>query len=405
MNMATKHEVLKEHLKEWLGCEGDARKRGELAARLAGSLKIHLKSVSRSMRRIQMGGGGRAGGRGRATTYGKDFDAALRRLWDAMGGPCAENMHGDVGEWLPHCLRRPEWRDVGEAVAAQLRAASVSTLKRRIASFRRGDGLGRGRSATVPSPLKGMIPIRKSHEWPGLPPGHAQADSVVHCGDLLTGDVVYSVGLVDHATYWSEYAAQWNKGQLATRRSLELARSRLPFPLAEIHPDTGSEFINHHVLGWATGEGIRMTRSEPHKKNDNMCVEERNGSLVRGHLGYARMDDESLAPLASDVLRAACLLGNHFRSVRRTVSKVRDGAKWVRTVEGDGATPYRRVMASPDVSREDKERLRAAHDGLDPLALSAELGMLKARLAKAMAGLAANRAAGNRHMSDTGASR
>ena len=71
-------------------------------------------------------------------------------------------------------------------------------------------------------------------------------DTVAHCGDLLAGEFIYSLGIVDFRTYWIEYTTQWNKGQTATWDSFEILENRMPFIIIEAHPDTGSEFINYH---------------------------------------------------------------------------------------------------------------------------------------------------------------
>ena len=390
--MATKHTVLQEHLAAWLACKGDKEKRGEMTKRLSRSLHLHEKSIGRTMRHLQLKDPCTTEKRGRSTYYTKDVDAALTLIWDAMDHPCAENLHSAIREHVTFFVQEKRW-NFNDEVTGKLNAMSLGTLKLRIASFRKKRGLGRGRSATVSSPLKGMIPIRKSHTWVDLQPGYVQTDSVVHCGDLLTGDVAYSVGCVDFATYWSEYTAQWNKGQEATCESLKLLRGRFPFPLLELHSDTGNEFINYLVHKWATAEGIAMTRSEPYKKNDNMCIEERNNSIARKHLGYVRMDDVSLVPIAQELLHIACLLHNHFRPVRRMVSKVRIGAKWKRVFEKVAKTPYQRALEHEKITEEHQAALRAAHTKLNPLALQRELAMLKGKLAGALLHSAKKRAA------------
>jgi hypothetical protein len=400
MNMITKHTVLRTHLKEWLAYRGDREKRGEMTRRLARSLGLHEKSIGRAMRRLQSKDPHTTEKRGRSLYYGADVNAALCKVWEVMDYPCAENMHSAINEYVTYFVQEKNW-GFDDTITGKLNAMSLGTLKLRIASFRKKRGLGRGRSATVSSPLKGMIPIRKSHTWSGLPPGYVQTDSVVHCGDLLTGDVIYSVGCVDFPTYWSEYTAQWNKGQEATCKSLRLLRDRFPFPLQEIHPDTGNEFINYHVHEWATAEGIDMTRSEPYKKNDNMCIEERNNSIARRHLAYVRLDDQSLVPLASEILRVACLLNNHFRPVRRMVTKVRIGSQWKRTFEKEAKTPYQRVLEHKDISQEDKQALRATHAELSPLVLKRELDMLKKQLAKELLTSSKKSRLGNRIISYT----
>lgn len=382
MNMATKYEVLQAHLTEWLARKGDKKKRGELTRRLSKSLHLHEKSIARSMRRLQLKSAAVVEKRGRPEEYGAEVSAALAQIWEAMEHPCAENMPREsLDEYVAHFIAARQWH-FGTDATNHLLAMSMATKKRRITSFRTKRGMLRGRSTTVASPLKGMIPIRKSHTWHQLPPGFLQTDTVVHCGDLLTGDVVYSLGCVDFATYWSDYSAQWNKGEEATRESLETVRQRFPFPWNELHPDTGNEFINYQVHRWATSEGIAMTRSEPYKKNDNMCIEERNNSIARKHLGYVRLDDMSLVPLASDILCVACLLHNHFRPVRRMTDKVRIGAKWKRTFEKKSKTPYQRVLERSDISDGVKDALRAAHAALNPLELKRKLDILKAELSK-----------------------
>jgi transposase InsO family protein len=313
--------------------------------------------------------------------YGADVDAALFKIWDTMDHPCAENMHPAIREYITYFTAERDW-PFDDVTTGKICAVSVGTLKRKIKRLRKKHDLPRGRSATVSSPLKGMIPIRKSHTWQHLPPGYVQTDTVVHCGDLLTGDVVYSLGCVDFATYWSEYTAQWNKGKEATCESLELVRTRFPFPIQELHPDSGDEFINYHVHAWSKKRGIEMTRSEPYKKNDNMCIEERNNSLARKHLGYARLDAIEFVPLAQEIPRVACLLHNHFRPVRRMISKVRIGAKWKRTFEKKAQTPYQRMLEHAAVSEENKDALRIVHETLNPLELKRQLDILKTQLGR-----------------------
>lgn len=382
MNMATIHQVLQDHLNEWLACKGDKEKRGALTRQLSKLLHLHKKSIARSMKRLQLKSTTDVEKRGRPEEYGAEVNAALAQVWEAMEHPCAENMPREsLDEYIAHFVAERAWHFSTDATD-RLLAMSTATKKRRISSFRTKRGMLRGRSATVSSPLKGMIPIRKSHTWHTLPTGFLQTDTVVHCGDLLTGDVVYSLGCVDFATYWSDYTAQWNKGEEATRESLETVRQRSPFPWNELHPDTGNEFINYHVHRWATSEGIAMTRSEPYKKNDNMCIEERNNSIARKHLGHVRLDEPSLVPLASEILRIASLLHNHFRPVRRMTDKVRVGAKWKRTFEKKSKTPYQRVLERSDISNEIKDALRAEHEALNPLELKRKLDTLKAELSK-----------------------
>jgi len=382
MNMATKHEVLQDHLQDWLAAAGNKEKRGALTKKLSSTLKMHEKSVPRAMRRLQLRSSSNVVRTGQPRTYGTDVDAALAQVWELMGYPCAEHMtQRTIDEHIAECVQEKEWH-FSDRTTDLLRAMSEGTRKDRIKQMRAKRNMTRGRSATTPSPLKGMIPIRKSHTWQALGTGYLQTDTVVHCGDLLTDDVVYSIGCVDFRTYWSAYTAQWNKGQEATRTSLEVLIARMPFAVREIHPDTGNEYINYHVHRWVTEHGIDMTRSEPYKKNDNMCIEERNHAIPRTEIGYARLDDPSLVGLVSALLRLVCIYRNHFRPVRRMLSKIREGATWKRTYEHVAITPYERVLAQDDVPEEMKATLRAEHAKLNPVVLRREIDRMKAELAR-----------------------
>jgi len=381
MKMKTKQEVLEEHLKEWLVTKPYSKARRLLTAQLARTVKIHPRSVGRAMKRLQLKDSTIPGRRGRPRLYTKETESALYELWEVMDYPCAELMHPMIDEYIKAFVNEKRW-SYGLTTEALVKGMGIGSLKLRIATWRTKDGTKRGYSTTVPSMLKDLIPVRKSHTWADLPIGHLQTDSVVHCGDLLTGDVIYSVGAVDFRSYWSEYTAQWNKGEVATKESLETIRECFPFSWNELHPDSGNEFINYHVHAWAAAEKIGMTRSEPYKKNDNMCIEERNNNIPRRHVGYARLDDQSLVPLVSEVLKGACLIHNHFRPVRRMVSKKRVGSQWHRTYEKAAKTPYQRILDDADIAKKIKHQLRAEHRKLNPLQLQRELDTLKVQLAK-----------------------
>jgi len=381
MKMKTKQEVLSENLKEWLATKPYSKERRLLTKRLAGTIKVHARSIGRSMRRLQLKDKTIPEHRGRPKLYTKDAESALNELWQAMDYPCAELMHPMLDEYISAFIHEKRWT-YGLETEALVKGISIGSLKQRIAAWRERVGTTRGYSATVPSMLKDLIPVRKSHTWAELPIGYLQTDSVVHCGDLLTSDVIYSVGAVDFRSYWSEYTAQWNKGEEATKESLTTIRERFPFTWNELHPDSGNEFINYHVKRWADTNHIDMTRSEPYKKNDNMCIEERNNNIPRRHLGYVRMDGKTLVPLVSEILQVACLIHNHFRPVRRMVKKERRGARWHRTYEKVAKTPYQRILDDAEVSQKIKRGLRAEHKKLNPLQLGQELDRLKTQLSK-----------------------
>jgi len=57
---------------------------------------------------------------------------------------------------------------------------------------------------------------------------------------------------------------------------------RIPFAILELHPDTGSEFFNQHLLRFWKEKvtGVQLSRSRPSHKNDTRFVEQKNASQV-----------------------------------------------------------------------------------------------------------------------------
>lgn len=185
--MHTKREVLRANLTEWLATKPYSTERRELTVRLAQTLNMHPRSISRAMRREQMRSKGHARKAGRPRKYTPEVDAALRLLFDEMGRPCAENMQPVIEEYIMWLKHEKQWSYSLE-VEKLVKSISLGSLKGRVRLFREKDGTLRGYSATTPSTLHILVPIRKSHTWAGLPPGYVQMDTVVHCGDRLTDD-------------------------------------------------------------------------------------------------------------------------------------------------------------------------------------------------------------------------
>ena len=96
--------------------------------------------------------------------------------------------------------------------------------------------------------------------------------------------------LTDVFTGWTELAAVPNKAQVWVFEAIQQLRQRLPFALVGLDSDNGSEFINNQRRRYCEQEQLTMTRSRPHRKNDNCFVEQKNYSVVRRYVGYARYD-------------------------------------------------------------------------------------------------------------------
>lgn len=377
--MKTKDEVFAEHLEDWLKAKGNKKKRSEIAKHIVFTTKCHVKSVSRTFKRLQLRDVAWEDKRGRPKYYDAVVAAALRDVWEAGDRGCGELIHPMIGQYVASLKKNDRWKH-GDEATGKLHAISERTVKRIVAKWKSEDGVRKkGLSGTSPSALKNIIPIRKG-PWTNTKPGDGQLDTVAHCGDSLAGSFMWSLNYTDVATYWTVIRAQWNKGQEATKENVIALRALLPFPLSGLHPDSGGEFINWLLKDWCDAEGIALSRSEPYKKNDNMCVEERNGHVIRRYLGWERLDDITLLPLVNEFCDTVTLYVNHWKAVRRMASKERVGAKYKRTYEKRAMTPYDRVMTREDVSADAKEKLRKEHNTLNPLLLLAKIATLRKKI-------------------------
>lgn len=378
--MATKQSIFEEHLTKWMAARKDRKQRKEIIDHIVFTAKVHPKSIPRSFKRVQMKDASKKERRGRKTYYTPDVLAALTDIWEASGRACGELLHPQIPEYVEVFKRDNMWNHTTDATR-KLLEMSERTVKRKTVRLATTHGENRGRSSTNPSSLKAMIPIFKG-PWKDLSPGKGQIDTVAHCGDTLLGDFIFTVNYTDAVTYWTIIRAQWNKGQYATLENLMEIKRCLPFPLLMVHPDTGGEFITKIMKDWCEKEKIEFTRSEPGKKNDNMFVEERNGHVIRKHLGYARLDNNESLSVVSELCDILELYTNHWKAVKRQVSRERVGAKYVRRYEKRAMTPYQRVIERKDVTDDVKQKLCEQHDTLNPLVLKQKIDTLVSTILK-----------------------
>lgn len=384
MTMATKHDILHTHLESWMQSKGNKKTRSEIIKHVCFVTSMHPKSISRAFQREQLRDSPGMKRAGRPVVFGQDVTAALYTIWEAANYCCGELLYSNIPEFVAILKRDGLWRHTEEATN-KLLLVKEHTVRRRVSALRVKHHGDKGLSGTKPSALKTIIPIFNG-PWSDLPPGNGQLDTVAHCGSSLIGDFIWSLNYTDIATYWIVTRAQWNKGQRATLHNMEFVKNTLPFPWIMGHPDSGSEFINWLAKEWFDANNIQLTRSRPSKKNDNMCVEERNGHVIRKYLGYTRLDVIDLVDEVNEFYSVLNLYLNHFIVVRRAEEKKRVGAKYVRRYERNPQTPYRRVLAHPTVSNETKERLMAIHETLNPLTLKRQLDTMILKIFKLQRG-------------------
>src|SRR5262249_31174278 len=156
-------------------------------------------------------------------------------------------------------------------------------------------------------------------------------------------------------------------------------RKLLPFALLGIDSDNGSEFINHALLSYCEAQGITFTRARPYRKNDNCFVEQKNYSVVRRAVGYARYDTLEQLNLLNPLYALWRFYSCYFQPVMQLQKKERIVSK-VKNLYDQPQTPYQRVLESPAVSAVTKTRLRKQYAELNPAQLKRDITALQSRL-------------------------
>jgi hypothetical protein len=153
----------------------------------------------------------------------------------------------------------------------------------------------------------------------------------------------------------------------------------LPFPLLGLDSDNGSEFINHHLFAWCAEREVTFTRSRPWRKNDNCFVEQKNWAVVRRAVGYLRYDTPEELEVLAQLYLALIPYVNFFQPQMKLLDKTRSGAK-VRRRYDSPRTPYRRILARPEVADQAKSALSTTYRALNPVALKREIARCQHRL-------------------------
>lgn len=311
--------------------------------------------------------------RHRQQVYGEPEQLALRRLWPLLGYASAKRTVAGLADLLDACDRHGEW--VPEpAVREKLLKMSASTCERLLRPLRRVRP--KGLSLTkAGAHLRSQIAVRRGTDWDDAAPGFAEGDLVEHCGGDAQGNFLYTLTLTDIALGWTEFAPVQSKGQIRTVEALELASRRMPVPLQAVDFDNGSEFMNHHMAAFCKKNGIGLTRGRPYVKNDGCHVEQKNGAIVRRHVGYGRLEEAHLATLKElyGVLR---LLVNFFEPSSKLMRIATEDGK-TRKIYDPPKTPYRRALESEHISKEAKDELTRTFLCLNPVTLRNRLKVIK----------------------------
>lgn len=310
--------------------------------------------------------------------YDQAVASALKRIWWIMDNVCGKRLAPNLGEIVRVLEKFGEIR-ISAATRKKLEAISAATIDRILAE-EKGQYSGVSRSRTKPGTLlKNQIPIRTFSEWDEKRPGFVEIDLVGHDGGDGTGDFAQTLDVTDVCTGWTETEAVRNKAQIHVFEALLEIRKRLPFQILGIDSDNGSEFINEHLLRYCQARQITFTRSRCGRKNDNCFVEQKNYSIVRRNVGYMRHDTEAEIMLLNRLYKSLRLYTNYFQPVMKLVVKERHGAR-VRKRYDVATTPYHRLLASAQLDKQTKIKLRKRYAELNPAALKLEITQLQNQL-------------------------
>ncbi len=316
--------------------------------------------------------------RQRQKTYGEDVLKPLRRIWAIMDCICGKRLRPMLKEVLS-VLRKHKELKVSSEIREKLLRISASTIDRLLKPERKKYQL-KGRSLTKPGTLmKHQIPIRTFSEWDEQRPGFVEIDLVGHEGGNSHGDFIQTLNVTDVYTGWTEMQAVKNKAEIWVFAALKDIRTRLPFDLLGIDSDNGGEFINNHLVRFCQEKKITFTRARSYRKNDNCYIEQKNYTVVRRYVGYARYDTEAAQKLLNEMYGYLRLYVNFFQPVMKLIQKTPIGSK-VRKKYDKPQTPHQRVLASLLVPETMKQPLREQYAQLNPAAPRRKIVRLQDKL-------------------------
>lgn len=316
--------------------------------------------------------------RGRA--YNHEVDDVIRVVAESLDYICAERLRPALAPTARLLVAHGELT-VSEALFEKLSQISISTVGRILRRLRQDERrLPRRGPARAAHVLREIPALRIP--WDIQEPGHFEVDLVHHCGPSTSGEYLHTLQMTDVATGWSERVAVLGRSSLVMEAAFRRILARLPFPIVELHPDNGSEFLNYHLLQFFKDavKGVRISRSRPWQKNDNRFVEQKNESLVRAYLGFERLDSVAQARAANQLYDHMWLYYNFFQPVLHISTKtmvVNEGQRpHLKRRYDTAATPFDRLCAAQVLGLQDQQTLAQLRQQTNPRRLHRQVHTL-----------------------------
>ena len=319
----------------------------------------------------------------RGRTYGPEVDHPLRVISESHDYICAERLQPTLVEMAIHLARHGEL-EAPPRLLDQLSRISVSTLRRILSRLGQDEPRLPRKGPAQANRVAREIPMKRI-PWNEQQPGHFEVDAVHHCGISSAGHYVHTIQMVDVATGWTEQVATLGRSYRAMEDGFRRILARLPFPVLEIHPDNGSEFLNAHLVRFwkETVKDVTLSRSRPFHKNDNRFVEQKNSTLVRAYLGSARFDTAAQTNVINQLYERMWLYYNFFQPVMRLREKTmgpllpaEGQPSRIKRRFDQARTPFDRLCQTDAISEQQKEQLQTLRNQTNPRQLRQEIYQL-----------------------------
>ncbi|QCV94730.1 DDE-type integrase/transposase/recombinase [Acidipropionibacterium acidipropionici] len=314
--------------------------------------------------------------RPRPRKYSYDAVKVLQHVWSVTGQPSGKYLAPVMDDTLNRLERFKEFgkvtRRATPAVLTELRSMSAATIDRYLKPFKDAAYPAAGLSATRPAPhiLRAAVPLRTSLDGPITDPGLVEVDTVAHCGHTLVGEFLWTLSATLPVSGYTVLTTVKNKAFVHIGAGMDRIVDQMPVPVAEVHVDNGSEFINWGLIDWAKGHDIAMSRSRPYKKNDNAHVEQRNGDQVRRHAFRYRYETATEFQLLNQLWPLVMARKNHLLPCVKAIGWTTTSAGRKKRVYDKPKTPYQRLVDSGVLDPATRARLAAEHDRLNPADLA-----------------------------------
>lgn len=361
MNVDDRRKYLKRMQSRYLLAER-ARK-GELLTEMEAVTGLQRKSLLRLLNAPSLERQPRQVERGR--TYGVEVTDVVRVVWESLDYVCAQRLTPSLLPTARHLVGFGELRltDETTTLLGQISRPTVQRMLTKLSQDvyrlpRRGPEQANHLAREIPM---GRIP------WGTAEPGHFEVDLVHHGGSSTSGEYVHSLQMIDVALGWSERVAIRGRGQRAMEEGFRRIQARLPYPIRQLHPDNGSEFLNDHLVRFWGEEitGLKLSRSRPWQKNDNRFVEQKNDTLVRAYFGHERLDTPAQCQAMNTIYDQMWVYYNLFQPVLHLVAKeVVEGKvkrKW-----DEAKTPYERLLVTGVLSEQERTKLAGLYAQTNP---------------------------------------